>query len=52
MLFQIVAGRQAVLADIVLRGDGNEMKLPEPLKPDVGRLGGAEPNHHVRLIFP
>ena len=35
MLFQIVMRRQAVLPDVVLGDDGNEMKLPELSKPDV-----------------
>ena len=37
MLFQVVARRQAVLPDVVLYGDRNEMKLPELSKPDAGR---------------
>ena len=28
------------------------MKLPELSKPDAGRLGRAEADHHVGLIFP
>ena len=42
MLFQIISCRQAVLANVVLGGDRNEMKLPELAKPDVGRLDRAE----------
>src|SRR5450756_1806977 len=52
MLFQVVARRQAMLADIVLRGDGKEMELPKPSKPDVRGFGRAVAEHHVGLVFP
>src|SRR5580692_725745 len=52
MLFQVISCRQAVLLDIVLCGDWNEMELPELSKPDVRRLGRTEADHDIRLVFP